>query len=250
MEETHSNPRDYTNAVGERYVKETGNCTPIVLTKEYKQFYHANGDTMTNEEKSLIIDCIFANVPPSPSVVTLSRTNGERELLSGGSIIDAVTDFLNGKFRLEGMKLWTSLNGASVDDLQMEKVMRTFSRRTIPVCNLMRAKKMEEGGDDEFDSLMETINKAYSASEPPYNVLVNSMSVKVAHKNYIQQMKFRLGQFVTVTYEDRGHRTVAVSGTVVRLTSANVFIDSSEEYSAAITAVPLGKIRDVKAIGQ
>ena len=238
--------RLYELEKGTVFTRERGRCSSVDVPKKYKEFYHSSGHDMSDAEKTRVIESIMINMPPAPIVVFRSRSKDI--LLSGGEIIDALTDFINGDFRLTGMNFWTGFEGASYEDVRNSNAFSAFNRGVPNTWNVFEKQVDGAGDDKETERKLDMLKDTYSMSRPPYNVFVSSMSVKICHRRYIQQMKLRAGAYVSVTYTDRKHKTVVLTGVIAKLTAERIYIDHSEPCSANITPVPVSKIRDVKVL--
>lgn len=70
----------------------------------------------SDEKKSKLIESFVMNVPV-PSVFLYERSVGSFEVMDGQQRLNAIVDYLQGRFELSGLKIWPSLNGRTFQKL-------------------------------------------------------------------------------------------------------------------------------------
>lgn len=69
-----------------------------------------------NKKKSRLIESFIMNVPVPP-VFLYEKELGRFEVMDGQQRLNAIADFLNGGFALEGLEIWPALNGRNYSSL-------------------------------------------------------------------------------------------------------------------------------------
>lgn len=88
-----------------------------------------------NKKKSRLIESFIMNVPVPP-VFLYEKELGRFEVMDGQQRLNAISDFLNGGFVLEGLAIWPALNGRSYSALP-PLVRRGLDRAKISAITLM-----------------------------------------------------------------------------------------------------------------
>ena len=96
------------------------------------------------EKKSKLIESFIINVP-IPPIFLYENELSHYEVMDGLQRLTAITEFYGDKFRLEGLQLWSELNGRTYSELP-EKIQKGIDRRYISSIILLRetAKTPEE----------------------------------------------------------------------------------------------------------
>jgi len=96
-------------------------------------------------KKSRLIESFIMNVPVPP--VFLYEVNlGSYEVMDGQQRLNAIVDFLQGRFELTGLKIWPSLNGRSFARLP-PMVRRGLERAKVSSITLMSDSSASSGDD-------------------------------------------------------------------------------------------------------
>ena len=139
----------------------------------------------STEKKSRLIESFLMNVPVPP-VFLYDSMGTKLEVLDGQQRINAVVEFLTGRFELEKLKIWPTLNGRSFIRLP-PALRRGLNRAKLSAITLVIEPKSEEIGSVDlraqvFDRLntggeklnpQELRNCLYSG---PFNRLVVQLS--------------------------------------------------------------------------
>lgn len=88
-----------------------------------------------NKKKSRLIESFIMNVPVPP-VFLYEKELGRFEVMDGQQRLNAIADFLNGGFALEGLEIWPALNGRNYSSLP-PLVRRGLDRAKISAITLM-----------------------------------------------------------------------------------------------------------------
>lgn len=99
-----------------------------------------------NKKKSRLIESFIMNVPVPP-VFLYEKELGRFEVMDGQQRLNAISDFLNGGFALEGLDIWPALNGRTYSALP-PLVRRGLDRAKISAITLM-----SDNGSATEDSL-------------------------------------------------------------------------------------------------
>ncbi|MGE3832482.1 MAG: DUF262 domain-containing protein [Parvibaculaceae bacterium] len=96
-------------------------------------------------KKSRLIESFIMNVPVPP--VFLYEVNlGSYEVMDGQQRLNAIVDFLQGRFELTGLKIWPGLNGRTFARLP-PMVRRGLERAKVSSITLMSDSSASEGDD-------------------------------------------------------------------------------------------------------
>lgn len=96
-------------------------------------------------KKSRLIESFIMNVPVPP--VFLYEVNlGSYEVMDGQQRLNAIVDFLQGRFALAGLKIWPSLNGRTFSNLP-PMVRRGLERAKVSAITLMSDSTASTGDD-------------------------------------------------------------------------------------------------------
>ncbi|HCE6814537.1 TPA: DUF262 domain-containing protein [Pseudomonas aeruginosa] len=99
-------------------------------------------DRWTNEKRSRFIESIIMNVP-IPPVFLGEETYGQYVVLDGRQRLTSAYRFLNNELKLEGLKVWTELNGLFYSDLEAQGLAVTIQRRFLPAILLTKESSPE-----------------------------------------------------------------------------------------------------------
>lgn len=96
------------------------------------------------KRKSRLIESFIINVP-IPPVFLYEYDFSEYEVMDGLQRITAIIDFFDNKYELEGLELWSELNGKCYNDLP-DEIKRGIERRYLSAIILLKetAKSKEE----------------------------------------------------------------------------------------------------------
>lgn len=101
----------------------------VCVAPEYKC-----GREWTVDEKSLLIESLISGIPvPAVTILMVNPSDGtptRMEVVDGTRRIQALTDFIEGRYALHGLRQWSELNGARWDDLSTE-LQGAITRRPI-----------------------------------------------------------------------------------------------------------------------
>jgi hypothetical protein len=137
-------------------------------------------DRWDNNKRSRFIESVVMNVP-IPPVFLGEDDYGTYVVLDGRQRLTAINEFLKNNFALEGLKVWSELNGARYSDLELKNLDRTLTRRFIPAVLLLK-ESSPEVKYDVFDRLntggvhandMEIRNAIFQG---PFNKLLHELS--------------------------------------------------------------------------
>lgn len=97
-----------------------------------------------NKRKSRLIESFIINVP-IPPIFLYEYDFSEYEVMDGLQRITATIDFFDNKYKLEGLELWSELNGKCYNDLP-DEIKRGIERRYLSAIILLKetAKSKEE----------------------------------------------------------------------------------------------------------
>ncbi|MBR0734426.1 DUF262 domain-containing protein [Bradyrhizobium japonicum] len=99
-------------------------------------------DRWTNEKRSRFIESLIMNVPVPP-VFLGEEEYGKYVVLDGRQRLTAAYRFLRNDLRLEGLKVWTELNGLNHAEFQKKGFGPTLDRRFLPAVLLTRESSPE-----------------------------------------------------------------------------------------------------------
>lgn len=96
-------------------------------------------------KKSRLIESFIMNVPVPP-VFLYEVTLGSYEVMDGQQRLNAIVDFLQGRYKLTGLKIWPSLNGRTFA-LLPPMVQRGLGRAKVSAITLMSDSSAPVGDD-------------------------------------------------------------------------------------------------------
>jgi hypothetical protein len=96
-------------------------------------------------KKSRLIESFIMNVPVPP-VFLYEVSLGSFEVMDGQQRLNAIVDFLQGRFELTGLKIWPSLNGRAFAKLP-PMVRRGLERAKVSAITLMSDSSASAGDD-------------------------------------------------------------------------------------------------------
>ena len=88
------------------------------------------------KRKSRLIESFIINVP-IPPVFLYEYDFSEYEVMDGLQRITAIIDFFDNKYELEGLELWSELNGKCYNDLP-DEIKRGIERRYLSAIILLK----------------------------------------------------------------------------------------------------------------
>lgn len=99
-------------------------------------------DRWSDEQRSRFIESIIMNVPVPP-VFLGEEEYGKFVVLDGRQRLTAAYNFLTNTLRLEGLKVWSELNGLTYADIKKKGFAATIERRFLPAILLTRESSPE-----------------------------------------------------------------------------------------------------------
>lgn len=99
-------------------------------------------DRWTNESRSRFIESIVMNVPVPP-VFLGEEEYGKYVVLDGRQRLTAAYMFLSNQLRLEGLKVWSELNGSTYEEIKKKGFAPTIERRFLPAILLTKESSPE-----------------------------------------------------------------------------------------------------------
>ncbi|MCP3167407.1 DUF262 domain-containing protein [Myxococcus qinghaiensis] len=137
-------------------------------------------DRWNNEKRSRFIESVIMNVPVPP-VFLGEEEYGKYVVLDGRQRLTAAYKFLSNELRVEGLKIWTELNGLTYADIKKKGFAATVERRFLPAI-LLTHESSPEVKYEVFDRLntggviaeqMEVRNAIFPG---PFNVMLHELS--------------------------------------------------------------------------
>lgn len=110
---------------------------PYNLTPEYQR-----RRVWDNKRKSRLIESFIINVP-IPPIFLYEYDFSEYEVMDGLQRVTAILDFLKNKFPLEGLELWSELNGKKFNDLP-DEIQKAINRRYLSAIILLKETAKDE----------------------------------------------------------------------------------------------------------
>ncbi|MBE9907437.1 DUF262 domain-containing protein [Enterococcus casseliflavus] len=89
-----------------------------------------------DKKKSKLIESLIINIP-IPPIFLYEYDLYEYEVMDGQQRISTITSFLNNKFKLKDLQIWSELNNKYYKDLD-EKIQRSIKRRYISAIILLK----------------------------------------------------------------------------------------------------------------
>ncbi|MGN6537609.1 MAG: DUF262 domain-containing protein [Mesorhizobium sp.] len=114
-----------------------------------------------NKKKSRLIESFIMNVPVPP-VFLYEKELGRFEVMDGQQRLNAISDFLNGGFVLEGLAIWPALNGRNYNALP-PLVRRGLDRAKISAITLMSDNN--SAGEDSLDLRAQVFERLNTGGE-------------------------------------------------------------------------------------
>jgi hypothetical protein len=99
-------------------------------------------DRWNDEKRSRFIESVIMNVPVPP-VFLGEEEYGKYVVLDGRQRLTAAFKFLTNELRLEGLKVWTELNGLTYAEIKKRGFAATVERRFLPAILLTRESSPE-----------------------------------------------------------------------------------------------------------
>lgn len=90
-----------------------------------------------NARKSKLIESFFMNVPVPPIFLN-EDTYGKYSVIDGKQRLTAISDFLNDRFEIEGLKVFTELNGKKFSEIPDELQSVIITRPTLRAIIILR----------------------------------------------------------------------------------------------------------------
>ena len=109
-----------------------------------------------DDKKSQLIESFIMNVPVPP-VFLFEASLGQFEVMDGQQRLSAIVDFMQNRFRLEGLKVWPPLNNRTFSDLPAT-LKRALSRSKISAITLSAEGVTDEASIDLRTQVFERLN--------------------------------------------------------------------------------------------
>lgn len=144
----------------------------------------------TNVQKSRLIESFIMNIPVPP-VFLYEISFSKYEVMDGLQRLSTLHDFYSGEFHLEGLEIWSELNGKSIKDLP-ENIRKGIDRRyisTIVILNETAKTKEEEQFLKKF--VFERLNTGGTKLTPQetrnalFDGPMNQLCIEIAKNNQI-----------------------------------------------------------------
>ena len=99
-------------------------------------------DRWNDEKRSRFIESVIMNVPVPPVFLGEERY-GQYVVLDGRQRLTAAYRFLNNQLRLEGLQVWSELNGLTYEEIKKKGFAATIERRFLSAILLTRESSAE-----------------------------------------------------------------------------------------------------------
>ena len=144
-------------------------------------------DRWNDEKRSRFIESVIMNVPVPPVFLGEERY-GQYVVLDGRQRLTAAYRFLNNQLRLEGLQVWSELNGLTYEEIKKKGFAATIERRFLSAILLTRESSAEVKYE-VFDRLntggiiagpMEVRNAIFPGD---FNALLHELSAEVGFRS-------------------------------------------------------------------
>lgn len=151
----------------------------------------------SNEQKSRLIESFIMNIPVPP-VFLYEISFSKYEVMDGLQRLSTLFDFYNGNFQLEGLEIWSELNGRNIHNLP-ENIKRGIDRRyisTVVILNETAKNKEEEQFLKKF--VFERLNTGGTKLTPQetrnalFDGPMNKLCISIAYENEIFKNIFEI----------------------------------------------------------
>ena len=162
-----------------------------------------------NEQKSRLIESFIMNIPVPP-VFLYEISFSRYEVMDGLQRLSTLHDFYTGKFALEGLEVWSELNGKKILDLP-ENIKKGIDRRyisTVVILNETAKNIKEEQFLNKF--VFERLNTGGTKLTPQetrnalFDGKMNQLCIKIASENLIFKKIFD----IPVDYDELQHNSL------------------------------------------
>lgn len=144
----------------------------------------------SDEKRSRLIESFIMNVP-IPPVFLYENDLSHYEVMDGLQRLSTICDFYEDKFQLQGLQLWSELNGRRYSELP-EKVKKGIDRRYISsIILLQESAKTEEEAQRMKQLVFERINSGGVSLEPQetrnalYDGKMNRLCIELSRNKYL-----------------------------------------------------------------
>lgn len=137
-------------------------------------------DRWSDDKRSRFIESVIMNVPVPPVFLGEEKL-GKYVVLDGRQRLTAAYKFLSNELRLEGLKVWTEMNGLTYAEIKKKGFAATIERRFLPAI-LLTHESSPEVKYEVFDRLntggviaeqMEVRNAIFPG---PFNTMLHELS--------------------------------------------------------------------------
>jgi len=151
----------------------------------------------SNEQKSRLIESFIMNIPVPP-VFLYEISFSKYEVMDGLQRLSTLFDFYNGNFQLEGLEIWSELNGRNINNLP-ENIKKGIDRRyisTVVILNETAKNKEEEQFLKKF--VFERLNTGGTKLTPQetrnalFDGPMNKLCISIAYENEIFKNIFEI----------------------------------------------------------
>ncbi|AYO54620.1 DUF262 domain-containing protein [Acinetobacter wuhouensis] len=151
----------------------------------------------SNEQKSRLIESFIMNIPVPP-VFLYEISFSKYEVMDGLQRLSTLFDFYNGNFQLEGLEIWSELNGRNIYNLP-ENIKSGIDRRyisTVVILNETAKNKNEEQFLKKF--VFERLNTGGTKLTPQetrnalFDGPMNKLCISIAYENEIFKNIFEI----------------------------------------------------------
>jgi len=162
-----------------------------------------------NEQKSRLIESFIMNIPVPP-VFLYEISFSRYEVMDGLQRLSTLHDFYTGKFALEGLEVWSELNGKKILDLP-ENIKKGIDRRyisTVVILNETAKNIKEEQFLKKF--VFERLNTGGTKLTPQetrnalFDGKMNQLCIKIASENLIFKKIFDIPE----DYDELQHNSL------------------------------------------
>lgn len=105
-----------------------------------------------SEKRSKLIESIIMNIP-IPPIFIYETSFGKYQVMDGLQRINAIIDFYNGDYKLEGLSQWKELNGRKYDELP-EQIKDGIDRRQISTVTLLKESAKTSVDEDNMKKMV------------------------------------------------------------------------------------------------
>ena len=161
-----------------------------------------------NSRKSRLIESIIINIP-IPPIFLYEIEFAKYEIMDGLQRISTIIDFLNDKFVLEGLEIWSELNGKSFSQLP-ETIKDGIRRRYLSAVILLKESAKTKQQEDEMKRFMfDRLNSGGVKLEPQeirnalYTSEFNTALSQLCQKSDVSDWKLITREYITSQSVDK-----------------------------------------------